>query len=390
MSEMIYHYKSEATIKFGGHSINSVPDLESGVKIENMEADSAFVGLLPKGCEFCRRGSKMVLLVTGRCSTGCYYCPLSREKKGRGVMYANELRVEREEQLLEEAELMDAEGTGITGGDPVQDLERTLKAIRMLKGRFGDRHHIHLYTSTIDREAFMRLEEAGLDEIRVHPPLDLWEGMGSTCLEDVVAETGMEIGLEVPCIPGEELRLRSLVRWADDVGMKFVNLNELEFSETNSAALLARGFEVKDDVSSAVLGSERMALDILGMELRISRHYCSSSFKDGVQLRRRITRRAENVALDLDIITDDGTLVKGMLETDDPASVMALLEERFDVPPDLMRHDTEKRRVEVASWVLEDIAALLPQPAYEVEEYPTADRLEVERTPLNPAAFRRR
>jgi len=39
--------------------------------------------------------------------------------------------------------------------------------------------------------------------------------------------------------------------------------------------------------------------------------------------------------------------------------------------------------LEVAPWVLEDLAALLPFRCYLVEEYPTADRLEVERQPLN-------
>ena len=45
--------------------------------------------------------------------------------------------------------------------------------------------------------------------------------------------------------------------------------------------------------------------------------------------------------------------------------------------------DEERNRLEVAPWVLEEIASELPYRCYEVEEYPTADRLEVERAPLN-------
>ena len=86
----------------------------------------------------------MVLLITGRCSTGCFYCPLSLEKKGRDVLYANERKCTTDEEVLDEARMIGAEGTGITGGDPVQSIERTLHFIRLLKGEFGERHHIHL------------------------------------------------------------------------------------------------------------------------------------------------------------------------------------------------------------------------------------------------------
>ena len=54
--------------------------------IERQDCGSAHSGPLAKGCEYCIRGSKMVLFVTGKCRTGCYYCPVSFEKKGRDVV----------------------------------------------------------------------------------------------------------------------------------------------------------------------------------------------------------------------------------------------------------------------------------------------------------------
>jgi hypothetical protein len=44
--------------------------------------------------------------------------------------------------------------------------------------------------------------------------------------------------------------------------------------------------------------------------------------------------------------------------------------------------DTKRKRMEIASWIVEEIASELPYKCYVVEEYPTADRLEVERMPL--------
>ena len=53
------------------------------------------------------------------------------------------------------------------------------------------------------------------------------------------------------------------------------------------------------------------------------------------------------------------------------------------MPDDLILVDAERNRIETASWVLDEIAEELPFKCYIVEEYPTKDRLEVERTPLN-------
>ncbi|MCI4370027.1 MAG: hypothetical protein L3J81_01705, partial [Thermoplasmata archaeon] len=51
------------------------------------------------------------------------------------------------------------------------------------------------------------------------------------------------------------------------------------------------------------------------------------------------------------------------------------------------RVDFGRRRLELAADRLRRIAPGLGAPAFEVEEYPTADALEVEREPLNRAAF---
>jgi pyruvate formate-lyase activating enzyme-like uncharacterized protein len=56
----------------------------------------------------------------------------------------------------------------------------------------------------------------------------------------------------------------------------------------------------------------------------------------------------------------------------------------LEVPSELYRKDEERKRVEVAPWVLEEIFSELPYESFLVEEYPTADRLEVEREPLRP------
>ncbi len=111
-------------------------------------------------------------------------------------------------------------------------------------------------------------------------------------------------------------------------------------------------------------------------------HYCSSRFKDGVQLKRRIKRRAKNTRKESDIVTEEGLFIKGIVECYDLGGVYEQLKEKFKIPGELIRIDKEKERIEIAPWILEEIHENIDYPCFIVEEYPTADRLEVERRPL--------
>lgn len=353
--------------------------------VRRMPKGSAYTGRLPRGCVLCEKGAKLVLLLTGVCPRRCFYCPLSSKKRGKDITYANERRVGTVEEALDEGRLMRALGTGITGGDPLARTDRAVEAIVALKGEFGERHHIHLYTSTADGRSIRRLAEAGLDEIRFHPPAGRWGRLGGSEFEEALRlskDLGMDAGMELPALPGREEGLREAVSFADAAELDFVNLNELEFSETNWRALRAQGCDTRDDVSSGVAGSEGLAKRLLRMDVSVPLHYCSSGFKDAIQLRRRIARRAKNVRRPHELLTDDGTFLMGVVETRTPARVAETLAREFGVPRRLMREDPAKGRLEVAPWVLEEIARELALECYLVEEYPTADRLEVERTPL--------
>ena len=338
-----------------------------------------------EGCKLCEEGAKMVLFVTGICHAGCFYCPLSREKMNRDVIFADEMPVHSDEDILLEAKLIEAKGTGITGGDPMEMVDRVVHYIHLLKDNFGKEHHIHLYTASGSKEKIEKLAVAGLDEIRFHPPPQLWTKMPGSIYEkriDWSLESGMSVGIEVPVLPDMEKELVELVKFANDKGV-FVNLNELEFSETNYRELNARGYEPKNDVSSAVKGSEEVAYRIVDMDWHIIVHYCSSSYKDGVQMRRRLMRRGKNIKKEYEELTDDATLILGVILGDNLEEIYRYLRENFQVPENLMGINRERNRVEISPYILEEIALELPWEAYEVEEYPTWDRLQVERVKLN-------
>jgi uncharacterized protein len=264
-----------------------------------------------KGCELCQRGAKMVLFVTGLCHRGCYYCPLSDHRRGKDVVYANERLVRNDADILEEARSMDALGTGITGGEPLLKLDRVQDYIRLLKSEFGPAHHVHLYSSLVPSECTLdALARAGLDEIRLHPPIDEWDDFSSSryCKALEYAEKlGLHAGVEIPAIKP----VPAIVEALKELG-GFLNLNELEFSETNYDAMIARGF-IQISSGYAALGSQEIALEIVSDELPV--YFCSSSSKDRVQLRERLKRKARRVARPFDEVTDDGTIVFGVLES---------------------------------------------------------------------------
>lgn len=347
-----------------------------------LECGSAADGDLAVGCEHCTEGSKLVLFVTGHCETGCSYCPVSFEKKGVPGTYANELRAYSDDEIIAEAEAMDATGTGLTGGDPLQDFDLTLHYLKLMKNHFGPEHHVHLYTSTVDFEKIRILREEGLDEIRFHPREEEWMNFDTSELEKILGIEGLDVGLEVPALPNREKNLDSLISKVFGAGISFMNLNELEFSESNWDMMEREGYLLKDDLSAAIEGSEEVALRLIDKHSGKRIHYCSSSFKDGVQLRRRLMRRAENTAKEYEIVTEDGTVLKGLLYADDVRRVSEILKKEFGVPDVLIFEDEEGGRIETAPWVLQEIADELPYKCYIVEEYPTADRLEVERMPL--------
>ncbi len=358
--------------------------------------ESIYTEPLSPACKMCAEGSKMVVLITGLCPANCFYCPLSSKKTGKDNVFADEWQLENEKdvkKLLKEAELIEATGAGITGGDPLVVWKRTKKYIVTLKKQFGSKFHIHLYTSGLkNHEKAFDLVNYGLDEIRFHPMPKYWSKMQETCFYKTITKlvsTNCDVTLEIPVIPGKKNDILQLIKWANNIGIKWINLNELEYSETNAEILNHKGFTVKNDISSAVKNSQKTAYSILDktLDLDIGVHYCSSSFKDGIQLRNRIKRRAKNVAKNSDIITDDGTILKGTINHPKKTTIQIkkFLMDQLKIEKKEVYVDEEKQRIEINPVVLEEISTILKTRGFKcfiVEEYPTADRLEVEKTPL--------
>ncbi|MDI6738315.1 MAG: radical SAM protein [Nanoarchaeota archaeon] len=373
--------------------------------IQKTPYKSYAIGELPKGCQLCVKGLKEVVFVTGICpkKPSCYFCPISELKFGKDIVYANEMPVSELKQIIEEAKLCESKGAGLTGGDPLARIDRTIKIIKTLKKAFGKGFHVHLYTplDLVNEKVIQRLEKAGLDEIRFHPSLDdkrLWDRLK--------VHTTMRKGVEIPVIPGKEKETMQLI---DLLAGKvhFLNLNELEISDTNVNKLYEHKFEAKNDISYAVKGSEEMALSLLdycSKNTNLDAHYCTVSLKDTVQLPKRIARRAKNVRQKFDLLTKENTLIRGAAFFIEPsfgyndkvrnmakeekdkiiAKLNGIMEElvaKHKVNADVIAVDEVKLRLLMSRTAVQnlkkDLKAKGLYPAV-VEELPTYDEFEIE------------
>ncbi|MBP2201890.1 pyruvate formate-lyase activating enzyme-like uncharacterized protein [Methanococcus voltae] len=377
----------------------------------------------------------MVLFITGLCNRKCYYCPLSENRKNKDVIYANERKISGIDEAIDEAKICGSKGVGITGGNPILKIDRTCEYLKALKDHFGKDFHAHLYTTLeITEEHLQKLKEAGLDEIRLHPRMenlknqDKKEDKKEVELNKLVEKLTLckkyikKVGVEIPAIPNMDDEISLIIQKINEIPVDFINLNELEYSETNYTNLLEKGFNEKNDYSSRMQGSQETALNAInlakkhiiannkeGYNLAIKMHYCPSTLKDSVQMKNRLINRAKNVAKEYELITDEGLLIKGIVKYDELIVAEKSTEDSNNLENNpfvqfLKYNELElgidyeintcKSEIYLNPILLEEIIEYIKENnieaekefgefrAYISEYYPTVDKLEVQRTPL--------
>ena len=304
-------------------------------------------------------------------------------------MFANEVAIEHPKEAIAEARLIEATGMGITGGEPLNKLERTARFIRAFKEAFGSKFHIHLYTGLepVPLDAVERLIDAGLDELRLHR-----FALG-TDYSDLRAITKgrIKLGIEVPVIPGMLKQLKRFLRQLEAVGVDFINLNELEYTALNAAELKQHGLLLDPDSIASVQGSEAEAIELLewaAAETTLNIHYCPLALKDGTQLRNRFLRRAKNVAKPFEQITEEGLLVKGVIKPSSGLSLAKTVEIVLGISGisngDFLVNEN-RSQIETTTTLVKRFSKQLKAKGFSigiVEEYPIASRFQVSFTPL--------
>ncbi len=339
---------------------------------------------LAKGCQYCVRGKKLVLFVSGVCPRNCYYCSLSEKRKNKDVVWANERVCKSPEEAVEEAELGNATGAGITGGDPNLFVQRTLSYARAFKKRFGKQFHLHIYLPT-DTTTPKRLSafSSSIDEVRFHPAFLIRPmNVEATRLESekilkAVAIFGKaNVGIELPMLPDKKKEILSyLKQMAPYIG--FINLNEFEASDTNFS-YLTKHHRLKDQ-GYLVSGSREAGLWVLkqlnrkGLKTKIN--LCTADSKLNYQYRNRLRNHQ---ILPFGKKTSEGTVVYYAIYPRNSKELQILSKH---VKGKEAFFDKKKRRVLVSRRLA--LALSTNYTIIKSEEYPTFDGMEVEIQALN-------
>jgi pyruvate formate-lyase activating enzyme-like uncharacterized protein len=357
-----------------------------------------------EGCIQCQMGSKLVLFITGHCHWMCDYCPLSETRREIDYMYANERRVDIGDwkAVIEEARAMNATGAGITGGDPVMARERVLEGIKILKKEFGDDFHLHMYTSIPFKfEWAMDFASAGLDEIRFH-----FLNLESKKYRETItacSEAGMLTGVELPCEPDKEEELMNLLEELREMDVDFLNLNELEITVGNHDNMELRGFNLSTEITAGAAGSAELSIsmrdrvmaaqfgipDPLDGKIRepygFHLKFCTATYKDSGQLRRRFIRRGEHTIAPHETLTDDGTLIFGAVNcnSSEQSDWIDEITKETGLPSRFLYWDEKNSRIEMPLVVAEDIAEMVDSEVSMIEVTPTFERMELTVVILN-------
>ncbi len=239
-----------------------------------------FTRSLPPGCDRCLKGRGACVSVTHVCTRDCFFCPNGHPRR-------DEIRLSgfppvKEGQVPGLARRLGLKSLGISGGDPLTRLPRTLRLARSLRRRLGPRLWMQLYTNgdLLTDSVLRRLKQAGIRQIRVNVAANGFD------LAPVMRALAVlrHVAVEVPVVPAQEPRLRRLIDALDAVGVAHLVLHELSYAAENARKMSRLGYRAKSPqvpfkgmrpVSDSGLAALRLLKHALKTTRSLSVYYCS-------------------------------------------------------------------------------------------------------------------
>ncbi|MBI2629990.1 4Fe-4S cluster-binding domain-containing protein [Candidatus Pacearchaeota archaeon] len=328
---------------------------------------------LPNGCKYCVKGEKLVLFISGICSRNCKYCSLSKKRKNKDIIYANEKICKNVKECIKEAELSHAKGAGITGGDPLLFLKRTISYAKSLKKHFKNFHiHIYLPTKLVTGKKLEKLSSY-IDEVRFHPEFLIKKPANKDKEKIELASLYWKkenIGCELPCIPDKKEEIANFIKEISAY-VGFVNLNEFEISETNFNCIKSNyklnpdTYTIKDSIKSGIWIINKCK------NLGIKIHLCTAKTKNINQYVNRLKLRE---CFPYGKKTSEGTVVYFAIYSDNAGNITKHLKKQGY--SNMFYIDKERKRILLSQKIVRKL--IEKYRIKKVEEFPTSDHIEIE------------
>lgn len=289
--------------------------LSSGARLYEGNFAKIYTRTLSPGCLACARGEWSYLEVSQLCQKRCFYCPRPQTRLGRPFERMLGLTFDSPGAYASAVRSLGFRGVGLSGGEPLLAMDRTVRLLRSLKKSGGDGVYLWAYTNGLlaDEPRLRRLRDAGLDELR----FDLSACGYDLCAVRRAVRLIPAVAVEIPAIPEDLERVKALLGKLADEGVRYLNLHQLTCTPFNSENFRRRGYTVVDNgpmVSPSVIESELAALSLIdyslekGLDLPIN--YCSFIYKRRFHARIRRSRLAGRLkpAGPFETVTEPGWL----------------------------------------------------------------------------------
>ena len=305
---------------------------ELGGKIGCLGTKTDIRNLSP-GCQLCTQESWSCLFINNICNGSCFYCPTSQTEVSSPT--TNLLNFTKPQTYVEYLEKSGFKGVSISGGEPLLTFTKTLNFLKAVKKHFGAKIHFWLYTNGIllDKEKLIKLEAAGLDEIR----FDIGAVNYDISKAELATKYIKTVTIEIPAVPEEEKCLLQLLPKMKKVGIKHLNLHQMRLTNYNFPQLKDRDYTFLHAPKIVVLESELTALRLVkaGLQIGLPVNYCSFVYKNRFQQHAGRSRFAQHITASYETITANGFIRRLAFKTE---------------PQNLKRLEQDLRKIPARYW----------------------------------------
>ena len=234
---------------------------------------------LSKGCQCCKNGSWLCIIIGTNCNLNCNFCKRTEGQKigdypkGFGVMQGHETTIERLDVLMQNFNLY--KGVSYTGGEPLMYIDRILEWSNHINKNYPQIYQWIYTNGTLATEnKFQLLVNSGIKEIRFN--------LAATNYSEKILQN-MKIArnifpvitVEVPVINSQFIKFKSVLNELDNIGIDHINLHNL---------LIHEEMRIEDTFTSSTLLVYDMLKEISQGNYNFNAHDCTmlNNFNQGI------------------------------------------------------------------------------------------------------------